>query len=123
MGNKDHDINNMGDFLQCKKSDCIWGATWSMGHICDYCRLAKCICPCPLTKEWLEKNKYEIGLKRLNEILTQDKKGIEFSREKGITSEVFKDTNKSKWTDNGKLELIERLYTYVPQLKELRDKK
>jgi len=72
-----HDIHNMGDFLQCKKLGCIWGATWSMGHICNYCHLQPCVCPCPLTREWLEKNKYELGLKRVFDLLDHDKGSIE----------------------------------------------
>jgi len=117
---QDHDVNSMGDFLQCKNPKCIWGATWSMGHICNHCHLTSCLCPCPLTKEWLEANKFEIGLKRIHELLTNDKASILKCREYGKTREAFKDTNKSKWTDNGKLELIERLYSYIPQLKELK---
>lgn len=115
-----HDVDNMGDFLSCKKPDCIWGATWSMGHICNHCSLSPCICPCPLTKEWLEENKYEIGLKHVHQLLIQDKNGIEFCREKAKTSQVFKETNKSKWEDKGKMEEINRLYNYVPQLKAMK---
>lgn len=121
---KDHDINNMGDFLNCKNPKCIWGATWSMGHICNCCRLSPCICPCPLTKEWLEKNKYEIGLKRIHEILQHDKSSIETVRRMANSGEhdYFKESNKQKWNTDGKLELIERLYGYIPQLKNLMKK-
>lgn len=120
---KDHNINNMGDFLNCKNPECIWGATWSMGHICNHCHLSPCLCPCPLTKEWLEENKYELGLKRLNDLLIHDKNSIELSRKMAErpNNVAFGENNKQKWSNNGKLELIERLYDCVPQLGDLRN--
>jgi hypothetical protein len=37
-----------GDFGDCIKKDCKKSATWSLGHICDYCKKTPCTCPCPL---------------------------------------------------------------------------
>lgn len=115
----------MGDFLQCKKPGCIWGATWSMGHICNYCHLQPCVCPCPLTKEWLEEHKFEIGLKRVFELLIHDKGSIEVCRRmaKRPDNIAFGESNKQKWHSNGTLEEIRRLFSFVPQLQEMREER
>lgn len=68
----EHKINNMCDFLNCENPDCIYSATWSLGHICDHCKLHKCMCPCPLTKEWLKENSDKIKIQRLRDMLEMD---------------------------------------------------
>lgn len=114
-----HDINSMGDFLNCKNKDCIWSATWSLGHICDYCKLNHCICPCPLTKEWLKLNRWEIIGRRFEQLIDHDLASEFFMISQEEENKDNKDSvwygrsNKHNWQRRGQLEQIQRFIDHT----------
>lgn len=113
-----HDINSMGDFLNCKRNDCCWSATWSLGHICDHCKLSECICPCPLSKEWLDENKWNITGRKIAQIIDHDLSSEFYMINQEQQNIDNKDsvwygkTNKQRWERRGKFEAIQRILDY-----------